>query len=149
MVYADLRNWQLRQRCFLPEEAASQDHQMCVGSWNLNNICARKPSMWHCFTSLISLIVICHRISVTTSPTRKFKIAIWEMWSNVTLMVSWHKCCSDFNCRHTFGDPEKRLPLAGSSAASAANFSDRHTPYKIPSVLKKSSQQRCGPRISS
>jgi hypothetical protein len=51
-------------------------------------------------------------------------------------MVSWHKCCSDFNCRHTFGDAEKRLPLAGSSAAPAANLSDRHTPYKIPSVLK-------------
>jgi len=32
MVYADLRNWQLRQHCFLPEEAASQRHQMCAGS---------------------------------------------------------------------------------------------------------------------
>lgn len=38
-MYADLRYWQLRQQCFLPEEAASWHHQLC----RQLNICDRKP----------------------------------------------------------------------------------------------------------
>lgn len=105
MIFWDCRNfvwcmpiWEIGSwGSFLPEEAASQHHQMCVGSWTLNNICARKPSMWHCFTSLISLFWIFGWISgdtdLVTNNNCSFRVgAYWgeATWTALEFCKVWH-----------------------------------------------------------